>query len=452
MTWDLIHPFGGASNPCLVQMLERKGARAEIVSPPAGLIDRHAHMTIELATLAAPQWDTWYEGLEWAFGGLPESPEERGLWRDLTELDRSMAAWDRERMVGSLTAFSLALSVPGGSVVPAAGVSMVSVAPTHRRRGLLRTMMRRALEDYRDTGEPLAVLTASEPGIYGRFGYGVASQMLTAEIDLHRTNLAMPPGVDDIELRVADPAAEAERCEELYARLVPTRPGMLRRRTGWERLPLLDPPQERGGASPRRCVLAERDGELLGYARYALKPEWDAAGPKGTVIVRDLDAAEPAAYAALLRFLSGIDLMATLSLRNRPVDDPFLHLVSDVRRCRLGVQDRLHLRPVHVGAALAARAYATEVDVVLGVSDAFCPWNEGRWRLSGSRKGATCERTEDAADVELTVRALGAAYLGGASLLSLAGAGLVREVRPGALTAVATAFGNPVAPWLPHGF
>ncbi|MDT0446772.1 GNAT family N-acetyltransferase [Streptomyces johnsoniae] len=409
-------------------------------------------MTNELRVLADSEWTAWWTTLDWAFGGLPESQEEQKLWRDLTDFGRSYGVWDAGQPVGTLGTLTMAVSVPGGAVLPVAGVTMVSVAATHRRQGILRTMMRRALETYRESGEPLAALTASEPAIYGRFGYGAASQRLSADIDIHRVTLGLPPGADNITLRVVDPADEAERCEALYARLVPTRPGMLARGPGWERLPLLDPRQDRAGASARRCVLAERDGELLGYARYALKPEWEPAGPRGTVLVRDLDAAEPAAYGALLRYLHGIDLMSTLTLDNRPVDDPFLHMVSDVRRARLRVTDRLYLRPVDLGAALAGRTYATDVDVVLEVSDGFCPWNEGRWRLSGGPGGAVCERTADAADLALPVAALGAAYLGGTSLRSLAAAGRVEELRTGALGAAATAFGSTVAPWLPHGF
>ncbi|NUO43353.1 MAG: GNAT family N-acetyltransferase, partial [Streptomyces sp.] len=92
------------------------------------------------------------------------------------------------------------------------------------------------------------------------------------------------------------------------------------------------------------------------------------------------------------------------------------------------------------------------VDVVFEVEDDFCPWNTGRWRLSGDAKGASCERTEDAADLALSVRELGAAYLGGVSLAALGSAGRVRELRQGALSEAAVGFGSAVAPWLPHGF
>jgi predicted acetyltransferase len=354
--------------------------------------------------------------------------------------------------VGTASAFSFRVTVPGGASVPAAGITMVSVAATHRRRGVLTSMMRRQLDDIRAGGEPLAVLTASEPAIYGRFGYGIGTQQVNAEIDTSRVRLSVPPGTDDVRLRYAVPADVLDACEAVYARLVPGRPGMLARLSGWERLGLLDPEGERDGASPLQCVVAERDGEIVGYTRFRVKPEWGPAGHNGVVILLDQEGLDPAARAALWRFLFGLDLTSTLRTRARPVDEDVLHLVSDIRRCNLRLKDSLHVRLVDVGAALEARTYQTPVDVVFEVEDAFCPWNEGRWRLTGDAKGASCVRTEDAADLALSVRELGAAYLGGVSLASLATAGRVREVRQGALAEASVAFSSAIAPWLPHGF
>ncbi|MER7620153.1 GNAT family N-acetyltransferase [Streptomyces sp. NPDC126503] len=409
-------------------------------------------MTTELRVLDPAEWDRWYEVLALAFGGVQEDPEEIRLWRDLTEHDRFLGAWDGDLPVGTAGAFSFRLTVPGGASVPAAGVTMVSVAGTHRRRGILTSMMRRQLSDVRAWGEPLAILTASEPEIYGRFGYGAASYTARATIDTHRVRLSVPEGTDAVALRAVDPADAAEACEAVYARLVPTRPGMLARRPGWERLPLLDPVGNREGASARQCVLAERDGEVVGFALYAIKPDWSFAGPDGSVVPHQVMALEPAAEAALWRFLCSVDLTSRVRIQSRPVDDGWQHLVSELRRCEPTVREGLFVRLVEVGAALEARTYQAPVDVVFEVADAFCPWNEGRWRLTGDTKGAVCVRTSEPADVELSVRELGAAYLGGTSLVSLAAAGRVRELRGGALTEASVAFGSPVAPWLPHGF
>ncbi|WP_328538742.1 GNAT family N-acetyltransferase [Streptomyces sp. NBC_00344] len=409
-------------------------------------------MSTELKVLRRADWDTWYAGLMRAFGGVAESEQERALWNDLTEFERSIGAWDGDLCVGTAGAFSFRMSVPGGAFVPVAGVTMVSVAATHRRRGVLTSMMRRQLDDVRALGEPLAALTASEPAIYGRFGYGIASRQLSAEIDTSRVTLSVPAGTDAVRLRYAPVQEVAEQCEALYVRSIGSRPGMPARTPGWERLPLLDPPEERDGASPMQCVVAERDGGIVGYARFHTKPEWDTSGPKGSVVLRHIDALDPAASAALWRFLFGIDLTSALHVRNRPIDDPWQYLVSDIRRCLVRVRDVLHVRLVDIGAALGARAYRTPVDVVFGVEDAFCPWNSGRWRLTGDTGGASCVRTDEAPDLELSVRELGAAYLGGTPLTALAGAGLVRELRPGALASASLAFGSEHAPWLPHGF
>ncbi|MFI1352980.1 GNAT family N-acetyltransferase [Streptomyces sp. NPDC020898] len=412
--------------------------------------------TPDVRALRPDDWDQWYDNLLRAFGGMPESAEERELWKSLTEYDRSVGAWDGDACVGSASAFTFRLTVPGGASVPAAGVTMVGVAGTHRRRGVLSSMMRRQLDDVRSWGEPLAVLTASEPAIYGRFGYGLATHSLTVEIDTTRVRLAVPDGTDDVRLRYAVPVEALDDCEAVYARRVPERPGMLARMPGWARGWVIDPEGERDGASPLQCVVAERGhgqgADVVGFARFRVKPDWDVSGSNSAVVVEDMEAVDAASHAAVWRFLFDLDLTSKIVARGRPVEEPWHHMVSDIRRCGLRRRDALYVRLVDVGAALEARTYQAPVDVVFEVEDAFCPWNTGRWRLTGDAKGAVCRRTEDAADLALSVRELGAAYLGGVPLAALGAAGRVQEVRQGALAEASVAFGSVVTPWLSHGF
>ncbi|MFJ7203056.1 GNAT family N-acetyltransferase [Streptomyces sp. NPDC098789] len=411
-------------------------------------------MAHETRVLRPEEWDGWYDHLELAFGGVPEAEEERELYRSLTEIERSLGVWDGGTCVASAGAFTFRVAVPGGALVPAAGVTMVGVTPTHRRRGLLTSLMRRQLDDIRAGGEPVAVLTASDPAIYGRYGYGTATYALALDVDTSRVGLRLPPGTDGVRMRLVDPREALAACEAVYAELVPRRPGMTARQPGWERQALLDPASGRSGRSPLKCVLAEReaDGAVVGYARYRVRPDWDPSGSAGVVEVQDLDALDPAAYGALWAYVFGIDLTWTVRAHKRPVDDPLLHLVSDVRRAKPRTRDSMHVRLVDLGAALEARTYGTPLDVVLEVEDAFCPWNAGRWRLTGDAKGATCARTGDPAELALSVAELGSAYLGGVTLTSLAGAGRVTELRPGALAEASRAFASDLAPWLPHGF
>ncbi|GAA0678501.1 hypothetical protein GCM10010193_34980 [Kitasatospora atroaurantiaca] len=156
-----------------------------------GDVRGHLPADLTVRTLRAEEWDGWYRSLEVAFGGREEEPEERQLWRGLTELDRSLAVRDGSTVVGGAGAFTFRIAVPGGAVVPAAGVTMVGVLPTHRRRGLLTAMMRRQLDDIHERGESLAVLTASEPAIYGRFGYGVGTWRMALTVP--RGHLPVPP-------------------------------------------------------------------------------------------------------------------------------------------------------------------------------------------------------------------------------------------------------------------
>ncbi|MFE0457730.1 GNAT family N-acetyltransferase [Kitasatospora sp. NPDC058965] len=415
----------------------------------------NAHDALSLRPLAAEEWEAWYDALETAFGSV-ESAERRAAWHALTEVDRALGVWEDEVPVGTAAAFSFRMAVPGGAVLPTAGVTMVGVLPTHRRRGVLTALMRHQLDEIHERGEALAVLTASEPAIYGRYGYGLASWKLRVEVERARIRIAPGPEDGRIRLRLADPADSLTACERLYHDQVPLRPGMLARRPGWERLALLDPPTERDGHGPLLCVLAEdrTDGELLGYARYSVAERWQDAGPAAVVRVREVTASGAAARRALWRYLLDLDLSETVQVPNLPLDDALLHLVSDPRRLRPRQVDSLFVRLVEVGDALRSRRYAAPVDVVLAVRDEFCPWNTGHWHLhsAGPDKGAACEPTDAPAGLALAVRELGSAYLGGAGLTALAAAGLVTELRPGALAEAARAFAWDVAPWLPHGF
>ena len=365
----------------------------------------------------------------------------------VVEWGRWIGASDEDELVGVAAIHSFTMGVPGGAQ-PVAGVTWVGVRPTHRRRGILTSLMTEQLHGLHEQGaEPWATLWASEPVIYGRFGYGLASQRMTLTIPRSARALrAEAPADPSLRLRM-HPLEDWKAVAPVYDALPATRPGMVHRTELWHERAILDLPVLRAGRSPMRCVVAEDSSGVRGYARYAVKAEWGDGGAASTVHVKELVASDPAAQATLLRFVCDLDLSKEAELWNVPVDDPSWYWLSDVRRARPRVSDALYVRLVDLDRALAQRAYLTDVDVVLEVTDDLCPWNAGRWRLRGGPDGASCERTDDPADVALPVTSLGAVYLGGPTLLELERAGLVREETGGAVAAASAAFAHDPAPW-----
>jgi predicted acetyltransferase len=376
--------------------------------------------------------------------------EAQDLDRRAWEADRALVVTDGEEVVGHTVALTRDLSVPGG-VVPAAHVTGVGVAPTHRRRGLLTRLMHRQLRDVRGAGrEPLAVLWASETPIYPRFGYGLASTRLELTID--NREVRMPTATAVPRLRAGTPADLLPELTKVYDTLRPDRPGWSSRdETGWA-VVIADLAFYREGATERRAVVHESEGGVDGYALWRSKSGWNQAGPNAEVHVTEIAAADEVAYAALWRFLLGIDLARRVTYGFAAVDDPLLHLASDPRQLNTHFSDGLWVRVVDLPAALAARRYASEVDLVLEVIDPLFEENSGRWRLVGGPGGATCERTTAPADLACDIVEVGAAYLGGTSLAALARAGRVRELRPGTLHPASTAFGWHRLPAAPEVF
>lgn len=389
--------------------------------------------------------------IEHAFGEAPDE-ETAAHERELLEFDRTLAAFDGDAIVASAAAYSYDMTVPGGSV-PTAGVTWVSVLPTYRRRGILTVLMRRQLDDIKEAGrEPIAALWASEPAIYGRFGYGAASVSVGLTVPRSANRLRAVPGTDGLRVRLVEPAESVPLVLPVYDHERGRRPGMFALSDKLQQMRNYMPERAREGASPVRVVLVEDDAGVRAYARYITKSHWADGGPDSTVVVREVEGRDPAALATVWAYLLDIDLSARVEIRNRPVDDALLGLLVELRRAQPTLGDGIYVRIMDVGAALAARTYATPVDVVLDVRDDFCPWNAGRWRLVGDATGARCERTEDAADVALDVREVGAAYLGGTSLHGLADAGLVTEHSPGAVRELSAALRHEPAPWCPIVF
>ena len=380
-----------------------------------------------------------------AFGEEVRDDEVERL-RKVLPLDRVLAAWDVERPVGVTASYPFELTVPGGQA-RAAGVTLVGVLPSHRRRGILRELALRQFEDVHERGESVAILYASESRIYERFGYGLGAPSTRLDAVRSAFGLRDDPGVSGTARLVsADEAVEL--FPPIYERLRQQRAGFLgRTRDWWTEQRLADPEQLRDGGSPKYYVLLEFDGEPVAYAIYRIVPRWDDSIPRGTVHVFEAFALSPAASRELWRFLFGIDLVESVVMRSADPAMPLFLSVEDPRRLHPSINDGLWLRLVDVEAALRARRFEKVTPAVLELTDSFLTRNAGRFSI-----GHEPERTKAAADVALDVTDLAAAYLGAFSFEQLAAAGRATELRPGGIARATALFAAVLPPYCPENF
>jgi predicted acetyltransferase len=378
-------------------------------------------------------------------------PDEQRLERfsKVLDLGRMHAAFEDGTVVGGGGAFTFDLSVPGGSL-PCAGVTVVGVYPTHRRRGVLRAVMDAQLQDVHERGEPIAALWASEETIYGRFGYGLASLSLNLGIRRRQVQIRsdlQPEG--SVRLIERDEALAV--LPRLYDRIRKRSPGFLSRSGAWwEARTLGDQPDSRRGAGPLVRALYERDGRPAGWVLYriaqegATYEEW-----KKTVRVMEVQGIDDAARREAWRFVLGIDWTDEITIEGLAVDDSLLLVVDRPNELRPRVFDGLWVRPVEVGAALAARGVSRDGRVTLEVTaDPHFADNVGTWTVEADRVRRTSRRP----DVRLDVQGLGMTMLGGFTFAQLARAGRVEEAARGGLARADALFRASRAPWCPEIF
>ncbi|GAA1608603.1 MULTISPECIES: GNAT family N-acetyltransferase [Kribbella] len=367
---------------------------------------------------------------------------ESDLDRQLAEVERTLVATDGPEVVGTVTARTRDLSVPG-AVVAAAHVTGVGVRATYRRRGVMSRLIGRQL---RDVPEAIAALWASESAIYGRFGYAATAREAGYEIDLHRvgpTNDRIRPGA----LGVLTVDEALKELPAVLRRLQEQRPGISGRSDARWQKRLLDKPEERNGRTARQ-ILVHRDenGAIDGYALWRGKMNWLPVGPANEVLVEELVAPDATAYREIWQHLLTMDLSAKLMYGHAALDEPLQQLVTTTTALERRVSESLWLRVTDVPRALQQRQYVVPVDVVLDVRDDLIEANTGRFRLTADGSSVSCERTGDPADLSLSVTELGAVYLGERALAEFAATGRVVEHTPGAVNRATAAFRWPVSP------
>jgi predicted acetyltransferase len=406
---------------------------------------------IDIRPIEPSQLRAWLEAVETSFAD--EVRDERfSDFERVIETERVLGAYDGDELVGGGAAYTFRLTVPGGESVAAAGVTAIGVKPTHRRQGMLRSLMTRQLADVRARGEPLAILWASEGSIYQRFGYGLATVEASFEIERERTGFRRPWTASS-RIRLVSRDEAMELFSPVYDNVAARTPGFFARNVAWWRYQTLsDYPFSRNGASAAYHVIAERDKRVVGYARYRVKPDWTPAGPNNVLAVNELLGIDPAAEQDLWRFVFDVDLMARISVRFGPPRHPLLLLLAEPRRLRLSLRDGLWLRIVDVPAALEGRRYEADGKLVLEVSDEFMPAAGGRFELSVRGGKASVRPTDAAPELELDTTDLAASYLGAFTFGDLAAAGRTREIVAGARARAASVFATSTVAWCPEVF
>ena len=404
-------------------------------------------MPIEIRTIADSELPQWMAALQVPFlvadGGDPE--QQAAIRRPHYDLSRCRAAFDGDVICGTFRSFGTELTVPGGALVPASAVTAVTVLPTHRRRGLLRRMMAADLQASVERGDPVSILIASEYPIYGRFGFARAADHVRLSVDTRAARFTRGGGgtvelVDRDVLRRLGPS--------LYERVRLAQVGSIGRTAFfWDTaLGIVDA----GWTPPKgtRYVLHRDDrGEPQGYLRYHVEEKWDDRVSQTTLVVDELLACTDDAYARLWRYACEVDWVAMVKAEDRSTDEVLPWLLEDARAVRQHHRsDFLFVRVLDPAAALAGRRYLSPGRVVLDVRDDG-GHAAGRFALDAGPDGAACARTGEDPDVTLDVRALGAVYLGGVSLRTLASAGWAEESAPGGVHRADALFAWDAAPW-----
>jgi len=399
---------------------------------------------MEFRIITLEEVDPFFTSLSTAFADARPDPDEVQSDKEVIEPDRTFAAFDDGRIVGCASVITQRMVVPGGALVPTAGITMVGVLPTHRRRGILRELMGMMLAQAAERGEPLATLYASQAVIYGRFGFGHAAVHLSFDMALDRVPWA--PGTEAtgrVRLFTRDDALPLMR--KIYDAAVAGRAGSVELDDRWLRVGFWE--SSKDDERQFYAVHEDDDGVPDAFAMYNVKHEWPRGLPHLEMKVRRFVATSPASSASLWRYLFDVDLVSRVRVETRAVDDPLLWQLEEPRALRPELDDGLFLRPVDVAAALEARAYAADGRVVLGITDATITGNDGTFELIAEAGRGTCRASKAEPDIVGSIHAIGSVYLGGVTWASLAAAGRIEERTAGALAIADAMCRCDRAPW-----
>ena len=398
---------------------------------------------IEVRRLRSDEGDAYIRSVRVPFLDPATDRDDEREWMERAvrrlETDRCWVAVDDGRFVANCGVRTMDVTVPAAPghpcpVLRMGGVTAVGVHPTHRRRGILTRMMTDMLDDSRRRGEPLAGLIASESVIYGRYGFGLATEGATLEVDTREAAMLAPAPRLDIRLIERDEAAKL--LPELFDRQRTVRAGEVSRSIGfWEEFAADEPKRRPAGGTAQFVAICPE-----GYVVYRAVED-PSPWKRDRIVIHDLRGTTAGVEAGLWHYIFGIDLTDQITAYRRPVDESLKWRLADPRQLRTTeIEDRLYLRVLDVAAAFEGRGYQSTGRLVIDVVPPAVPGGPddrvpGRWVLDAGPDGASCRRAGpgEEADLRLDVTALGSLYLGAYPASLLAAAGRVEELRAGSL-------------------
>ena len=413
-------------------------------------------MTIELRPVTDDNFSEWRKTVRHGFGEHVHPDDIVRLRNERVELDRLVAAVDTQsnRIIGTGGADSYWLTVPGGELVPMAGVAYMTTSVTHRRQGAFSNMMTYIHDAARERGDVISGLWASQSHLYGRFDYGLSINSYDWEIDPSFGEFSHFPAANannaDIKVSFID-ANEAEVVlPGIYERMHRQTTGSVNRTSGRWRYQLFDEERVRQGASPLFFAVCEEAGEQTGYVSYRMRRQGDS--DMGTLEVVEQVSATDVAHATIWRFLLDFDLVGKITAINRPSDDSLWWMLSDPRRLRRKSHDALWVRLLDIPKALEARTYNSDGILKIGLVSDVQPESAGTYVIEIDDSRGSVKKTNDKPDVVMTPADLSALYLGGISSGPLFEAGRINEITTGSLAKLTGMFNTDSAPWCAHYF
>lgn len=410
-------------------------------------------MALEVRNVAtAEEFNAWCDAMDIGF----YSPKSRGDGPNrrprYPDLGRLWAGFDGSTVVSTFVSFDLQLTLPGGAQLPMDSISGVTVAPTHRRRGLASRMMSAGLGRAKERGYALAGLVAAEYPIYGRFGFGPATEVAQWTLDARGTafRCALPGTVEFV-----DPATARVEAPALWERIRAGQAGAVSREDWrWDRDAGVDQPGGQAAKDLLHVVCRDAHGAVVGYVAYRTVDRWTNQRPDGEIVVQTLFAQDPFYEARLWQYLAEHDWVArVIGVDTDRIDPLWRDLLVDRRAATAAnAWDFMWLRMLDPVAALSARAYSRADRIVLRVEDKD-GYAEGAYALEVAEDGtAACVPTRQAADVVLPVDRLAALYLGGFTAERFAALGQIDELTPGAAARLSALFALGTAPHNPMVF